>query len=54
LSAASSNTRIPPLICPYPSRQNLFYKHHPHLLIGRVHVSIQSRRNISDGPSGRS
>jgi hypothetical protein len=27
--------------------------HHPRLLIGRLSVSIQSRRNISDCPSGR-
>jgi hypothetical protein len=48
LSASNSNTRIPPLIRPHPFRQEMFHTHHPRLLIGRVSVSIQSQKTISD------
>jgi hypothetical protein len=43
LSAASSNTRAPPLIRPYPPR-HFFSLLLPRLLIGRVSQSLQSQK----------
>jgi hypothetical protein len=45
LSAASSNTSVTPLFQRYPSRQKVSQRHRPRFLIGRVSLSMQSRKH---------
>jgi hypothetical protein len=40
-----SNTRVPPLIRQYPSRQKIVHTHYPRLLIWRAYPSEYSREN---------